>query len=132
MSSDDANDLVEADSNLRNVGKLVGGMGFRVAAELIAHAIAFIHRQAAENAALKAEVERLTPRDMTLKEIAAVFNEHLIHDRDDWDADDCTVFRRHGDDRIEAGDATLMAQGLLRDAGPIVVQEPATLKEVNP
>jgi hypothetical protein len=81
---------------------------------------------------LTAEVERLTPKPMTLKEIAAVFNEHMIHDRDDWEADDCAVFCRHADDLLDAGDATLMAYGLLRVAGPIIVQEPATREEVNP
>lgn len=81
-------------------------------------------RLTAENARLATEVERLTPRPMTLEEVAKVFNEHMIHDRDDWDTDGCDVFCRHGDDRIEAGDATLMAQGLERDAGPFVVQDP--------
>lgn len=65
MSEDEAKvnlDATEADSNLRNVGKLLGGMGFRTAANCIVHAIAVIERQAAENARLKAELGNVCSR----------------------------------------------------------------------
>ncbi|MDR3582462.1 MAG: hypothetical protein P4L67_04285 [Candidatus Pacebacteria bacterium] len=46
----------------------------------MADAIALIKRQAADNARLVAEIERLTPKEMTLNEVARVLTVHRHRD----------------------------------------------------
>lgn len=47
-------------------------------------AVAAIERLAAENAALRAKVERLTPREMTLEEACDVLNRLSFMDHTNW------------------------------------------------
>jgi hypothetical protein len=85
---------------------------------------------------LTAEVERLTPKPMTVAEAAKVMRDHAYDGVTDWAVSESTSGGRgvysgwRGHHRGQQ--AVYIAQGLLRAAGPIIVQEPATPKEVKP
>jgi hypothetical protein len=102
-------------------------------------------RLAADVAALKAEVERLTPREMTNAEVCEVLNKHrYLADRRvgydlTWKIDvrgrfangtlDGNGYASHAADVLLDWEARYIAQGLLRDAGPTAEREPARGEE---
>jgi hypothetical protein len=95
--------------------------------------VARFKRQAAEVAALKAEAERLTPREMTLQEVCDVLNHHGYASSRSWRP------RSLVRPIVECGQkcqcllygpaSHYIAHGLLRDAGPTAEREPARGEE---
>ena len=59
--------------------------------------VGLCNRLAAEVAALKAANERLTPKPMTLEELAAVLRDRKAHGHDDWEAGSTHIYSRDGD-----------------------------------
>ena len=75
------------------------------------------NRLAAEVAALKAANERLTPKPMTLEELAAVLRDRKAHGHDDWEAGSTHIYSRDGDLEYSPFGARMRVDQLLRDAG---------------
>jgi hypothetical protein len=88
-------------------------------------------REAADQIkSLTAEVERLTPKPMAPDEIVATLNEYKVRGEALWelrnnhDGPAFLFMAREWDDIVAYSlpEANYIAQGLLRDAGPIVVE----------
>jgi chromosome segregation ATPase len=73
-------------------------------------------RLEAENAALRAENERLTPREMTLEKACDTLNRNGYRACKDWRL---CVRAHNGFYGYDADELLKIAQGLPRDAGPI-------------
>jgi len=89
----------------------------KAAANRVEHLESQLADKDAEIAWLRAEVERLTPKPMTLAEAAKTL-ERLGYKGVEWNANKVCVFS-YGGDGITLGEkeARYIAQGLLRDAG---------------
>lgn len=94
-------------------------------------------------AKLKAEVERLTPKPMTLQEACDVLNGRCYEGFNDWECDDDSAWPKCKEGDVQFDDdgvadlgpvlsrisTVYVAQGLERDAGPLAVREPARGEE---
>jgi hypothetical protein len=120
------------------VSKLRGHIGYCVShnsigLDAVCSGITTIECLAAENERLTAEVDRLTPKPMTLGRAVEVMNVVGYLGQSNWRITRDDGFTSIGCPRFFSAlhEETVMhvAQGLLRDAGPIVVREPTTREE---
>jgi hypothetical protein len=113
MTDDDAKDAIDY---LRACGLASISRGSMWDVEMCTKTVATIER-------LTADVARLTPKPMTVAEAAKVMRDHEYSNVNDWGVTDDVEYGRcvYSASRFHPErQAVYIAQGLLRDAGPIV------------